>query len=329
MSSSHSKAYLFFCGLLAGAADVVPGISGGTVYFVMGIYQEVLQAVAKLTPDTLLLLPCFQFRAFCRTVPVSFLLALGGGVVTSFLTLAHLVLAVLQSPAGRQLLYALFMGLVIGSFIHCLKRIKQYKVTHLLLSVAGGVISFVATSPLHRFAVEGAIVENGTFFHLYAFIGGLLAVTAMLLPGISGSYLLAILGLYAPVLTALVSFLQALSNWQISMPNFVLLYSVGLGIVIGAPVTSKAIKWALMKFPDGTIALLSGCMIGSLQSIWPFFTYEFRTIQNTTQLVVLDQAGPTLDGMGILVIFFTVLGCISVLALEKFAQRCSGPLVLS
>lgn len=314
--NSYSKSYLFFCGLLAGAADVVPGISGGTVYFVLGVYKELLEAIATLTPNTLLLLPRLQFRTFCQRVPVGFLAAIFLGVVTSFVTLAHVVVVVLHDPIGRQLLYALFGGLVLGSFIHCVKKVEKFTFLRLLFCVVGAISAFLISG----LTTSATLHSDGAYFDAYAFMGGVLAVTAMLLPGISGSYLLAVLGLYAPTLTALLSFLHAIPTGQIHTADIVLLYSLAAGITLGAPIASRAIDWALLHYPSATIAMLSGCMVGSLRAVWPFFKYQFQEVNERMQLVITELTVPTIDLTGAFVIILLLLGIVTVLALERWVR---------
>ncbi len=255
--------YIFFCGLIGGAADAIPGISGGTVYFLLGIYHDLLKAIASFGPQSWPQL----LRGNFTTVAWKFLLVLGFGVVCSFLTCAHAIVFLLQSPLGCQLLYALFFGLVLGSLTFCYRQLKVPNVRMLVLFLLGSIAAYFLCAP--DATTQGGYVSHSLLlFDFRAFFAGILAVTAMLLPGISGSYVLTVMGMYGPLLSAILDIVHG----TITMASFSLVASVGLGVLFGALVSAKLISKAFDRYHDATIAILCGFMVGSLKVVWPFET---------------------------------------------------------
>ncbi len=356
--------YTFFAGLIGGAADIVPGVSGGTVYFILGIYADLLKSISTFGFSSWSLLLKGKLKAFTSVTAWKFLSVLGVGVLFSIITLAHFIVFVLNSMPGRQLLFAFFFGLVLASLMFCWKLIKEHTITSALYFSIACILSFLIcsqgslpngpisiqlsntealpmehaynfnpdTKVLSRVDVdvlpvlqaqglisgashqESSIISN--YVHPKVFVAGVFAVTAMLLPGISGSYILTVLGMYGPVLSALIEFMGSLGNGCIDVYSLSLLLNLGLGIVLGAIAASGAISWCLRQYHDYTISALSGFMIGSLQTIWPFFevvrVYNPYRLQSGIQVLSGDLLPPqlTLDavpvyiciGAGVLII---------------------------
>lgn len=230
-----------------GAADVVPGVSGGTIAFISGIYQELLESINKLNFKALRLLRKEGFTAFWVAINGSFLLALFLGIGISVISLAKGISWLLTHEA--VLLWSFFFGLVIGSVVFISATIKNKKYTDYFWMVLGvGVAILISRLP---------VIENSTQ-PWYLFISGAFAICAMILPGISGAFILVLLGSYEPILNAL---------HERNMGSIAI---VGAGCIVGLGVFSRFLKWTFSRFKNQTLSILTGFILGSLLKIWPW-----------------------------------------------------------
>ena len=231
-----------------GAADIVPGISGGTIAFIMGFYQNLIDSIKNINAKS-----------------ISFLLPLLFGIILAFLTLANFFYFILQHPVYKVFLYSTFLGLVIASTIFCAKQLQNWKVTHFLFLTIGILLAYLLT---------GASLQTEHFtyngFSWWLIFCGIIAVSAMLLPGISGSYLLSILGVYPLAIGAVKDFTVSIKQFSFNPEASMILFNLMIGIAIGAALFSRIISWLLTHYHNSTIALLTGFMIGALRSVWPF-----------------------------------------------------------
>lgn len=271
--------YSFFCGLLIGVCDLVPGISGGTMALMLGIYEPLMHAIADV-----------RNRSFKN---IWFLLALLLGVGCSLLAFSSVFHALIQQEAKRGYLYSLFFGLVGGSSWVVAKGIPQWSVSTIFLLIGGAFAAFLVT---HMPVLMQT--PAGFSFYLWLFVAGALAVFAMLLPGISGSYVLMVLGPYPLVIESL----SRLSK-QWDGASLKVLLPLGCGILIGAAFFSRAISLALKQYKTVTLSLLLGFMLGASTAVWPYSTV------------------PSMDvhcGISLLLMLAGVLG---VIALEAMAMK--------
>jgi putative membrane protein len=239
----------FFAGLCVGAADIVPGISGGTVAFIIGVYEELLASIASISLKNI------------RCIRWQFLMAFIGGVAFSFITLAKGFQYCLQHETLRPLLYSGFMGLVVGSVIFCARLLPAFSLKTVFCIVVGAVSAhFLSGTEL---TPQGEGLNQNLF---WVFICGMMAISAMLLPGISGSYILNIVGMYGPILGALVSFVEG------NMAAFPVVASMVLGISFGALVFSHVVRYLLKHYRNIMLAILVGFMVGAMRSVWPFWS---------------------------------------------------------
>ncbi len=257
---------LWLKGVAMGAADVVPGVSGGTIAFISGIYAELIDSLKNIGPQSLHTLFTRGWRAFWAEINGTFLAVLFTGVLTSVLTLAKLVKHMLDT--SPILMWSLFFGLVLASIAHMLRAIKDWRVLDIFFLVIGA-------------AVAGSITISGAAQlptgYGYIFGAGMLAICAMILPGISGSFILLILGLYPTVIAAIADL------------NFVLLAVFGAGCILGLLCFSRFLSWSLHHHQRPTLALLIGFLVGSLNTLWPWkFTVE-STVNRHGQVVPLLQ----------------------------------------
>ena len=242
-----SSAGIFLRGLLMGAADIVPGVSGGTVAFITGIYDQLLDSLRAVDLEFLARLSRLDIAGAWQHINGRFLLALLLGIATSIFSLAQLVSWVLEHHPVP--LWAFFFGLILASAAVLLREVDNWSAPKVLcLLSAGAVAVCIALSPVMNLEMGLAGV----------FLAGFLAVCAMILPGISGSFILVLLGMYSTTLIALKSLDLV----------FILVFVVGAGC--GLLCFSRVLHWLLRRFHQGTMAVLTGFLFGSLMVVWPW-----------------------------------------------------------
>tara|TARA_B110000091_G_scaffold196491_1_gene223937 strand:+ start:931 stop:1851 length:921 start_codon:yes stop_codon:yes gene_type:complete len=249
-------------GMAMGAADVVPGVSGGTIAFISGIYEELIESLNNINSAAFKELKSKGFKHTWDKLNGAFLLALMSGVLTSIFSLAKGVEWFLEHHP--ILLWAFFFGLVAASIVYISKQIKAtlwdlagLKV-FLAITIGGSMAYFITTlNPV-----------EASDSNLFLFFAGALAICAMILPGISGAFILVIIGAYGPVL-------EAISNRDIKT-----ILVIGAGTIVGLLSFSKLLKWLFKTYHQLTLAVLTGFMIGSLNKIWPWkvaLTYRMNS----------------------------------------------------
>ncbi|MBR9999621.1 MAG: DUF368 domain-containing protein, partial [Cyclobacteriaceae bacterium] len=246
--SMIDKLLLFIKGMATGAANVIPGVSGGTIAFITNIYEELINSLKSFDIESIKLLAAFQIRAFSRHVNFQFLILLFAGVFLSIITLGRL----LKYLFGNFPVYvwAFFFGLILASVYFVGKNINKWN--------AGSWISLITGTLIAVFiAYLNPANENDNVFYL--FICGIVAMASMLLPGLSGSFVLILMGNYHLI------FLEAVPAF-----NMRVLIPVVLGSAVGFIILSRVISYLLDNFRNSTIGLLTGFILGSLIIIWPW-----------------------------------------------------------
>ncbi len=239
---------LILTGFAMGAADIVPGVSGGTMAFILGVYVNLVSAIKSFNLDALRLLSAGRIRDLLDHISFRFLAALGIGLLLAVLSLAGFLSGMMDDPEGRVLLFAFFFGLVLASILSIGVKVK-WDLSVLGIFVAGTLIAFVIVNAVPAEADHSAPM---------LFISGMIAITAMILPGISGSFMLLILGQYDYVLTA------------VSERDLPPIIAVGLGAALGIIAFSRVLSYLLAHHYRMTVALLVGFMTGSLWKIYPW-----------------------------------------------------------
>ena len=256
---------LFFKGLAMGAADVVPGVSGGTIAFVSGIYIELIDTIKSVNIQALRVLKSQGPAAAWRHINGNFLVVLLSGILTSLFSLAVVMQFLLaEHPLP---LWSFFVGLIVGSVIYLL---RQYRFAHwreYLLFVTGIAIAW-------GISVAPSVQLEGTLATM--FFAGSIALCAMILPGISGSFILMLLGLY-PV------FIGAIAELQLDI-----LMVFGLGGIIGLAVFSRVLSWLLAHYEVPVIAMMCGFLVGSLNIIWPWKQVLESVVSHSGKTIVLS-----------------------------------------
>lgn len=234
-------------GMAMGAADVVPGVSGGTIAFISGIYEELIDSINTIKPSLIPLWKKEGFNTFWRTINGNFLLALFLGIFISVLSLAQFLSWLLENEP--VLLWSFFFGLVLASIFLVGKEIEKWNISTVVILLIGASIAyFITTLPPN---------ENVDSIP-YLFLSGALAVCAMILPGISGAFILVLLGSYKTILDA------------VHERNFVMVGTVALGAIFGLLSFARLLKWMFNNYRNSTLALLTGFILGSLNKIWPW-----------------------------------------------------------
>ena len=281
-----------------GAADVVPGVSGGTIAFIVGIYEELINSIKSINPANLRLLFRGQFRSFWQGINANFLLSIVLGIGISIFSLAKIITYLLVNQP--ILVWAFFFGLVLASTWFVAKEIKQWQVKTAVSFVIGAVLAYYIT--------VATPAETPTH-PLFIFLCGAIAICAMILPGISGSFILVLLGKYFYIMEAVKSF------------RITVMLTFMAGAVIGITTFSRVLSFALRRFHDATIALLSGFMLGSLNKVWPWKeTIETYTDNHGVVKPLVEQnIAPNtqvIEAVGLMILGFTL-----VYALEKLSTR--------
>lgn len=238
-----------------GAADVVPGVSGGTIAFITGIYQTLLRSISSINLRALKRLRSEGFAAFWKQINGSFLLPLFLGIATSIVSLARLIAFLLR--VYPELLWSFFFGLIVASVWLIGKQVPQWKISTIALFVIGTAVAYWIT------VVAPAQGQTALWF---VFVAGMIAICAMILPGISGSFLLLLMGMYGTVISAI-------STWQLDV-----IAVFAAGALLGLLSFARLLSWMFDHYRHPTLALLTGFMLGSLNKVWPWkHTLRYRT----------------------------------------------------
>lgn len=292
---------LYVKGFMMGSADVVPGVSGGTVAFVVGIYEELIDAITAVNAKFVRRLATLHWRAAFADFPWQFLLVLGLGIGTAILTMAHVLSWALEHH--ETLVWGFFFGLIVASIVLVLRRVRRW--------------TFPAVAVMIGFAVAmyflvGLTPHEMPHTPIFLFLSGALAICAMILPGISGAFILVLLGQYHYVLEAVVT-----RDW-------VTLALVAAGCAVGLLAFARVLKWLFSRYHDLTVAALIGLMIGSLRKIWPWKVTTQVEIEPDGSVIPLVQSNflpDTLSPEVLMVIGLAVLGLVLVIGLEALAAR--------
>ena len=265
---------VFFKGFSMGLANVVPGVSGGTIALLAGIFERFVNALKSLDFQALKLLFKFKFKEFAEYTDFWFLVALFAGECISILTAAKLLEYLFEINDGIYV-WAFFFGLIIASVYYIGKTIKKFNALIIILMLIGAAVAFGAS-------VITPASENDNIFYLI--FCGAIAICDMLLPGISGSYTLILLGNYKLVIIDSVSHL-----------DLKVLIPFGIGAVIGFLAFSRFLSWLMKKYGQQTTAVLTGFVFGSLGFIWPWKHKIYQLDENG--LANLDRHGsPIVEG---------------------------------
>lgn len=298
---------LYFKGIAMGIADVIPGVSGGTVAFISGIYDELLFSIKSIDAKALSLFLRFQWVDFWKKINGNFLITLFSGLVTSLLSLATVMTHLLVTHP--ILVWSFFFGLILVSAPLVLREIKSWSIGTFVSFVVGIVTAYFIT------VVTPTESPNNLFF---IFFSGALAICAMILPGISGAFILLLIGKYQFMITALIEF------------NIPIVLVFVLGCFVGILSFSRVLSWILDHYHNIAVALLAGFMLGSLNKVWPWREIkEYATNSKGEQISVFDQSilpskyfeVTGKDPVLLEAILMMALGVFIVILIERIATR--------
>lgn len=288
-----------------GGADVIPGVSGGTVAFITGIYEELIDSLKSIDMDAVRLLLSFRIRDFWKRINGNFLVAVLAGIITSLLTLSRLMTYLLEHHPIS--LWSFFFGLIMVSSPLILRDIKRWNIAAVLAFILGIAIAYTIT------ILSPTQTPTNLFF---IFFCGALAICAMILPGISGAFVLLLIGKYEYMINALINF---------DIPVIMVFV---IGCFLGLTSFSHVLSWILKHYRYPSLALLAGFMIGSLNKVWPWKEVTaFRLNHEGIQVPAFDKSvlpGRYLEVTGqdpkiFYAILFAAVGIFLVVAIEKTA----------
>lgn len=289
-----------------GAADVVPGVSGGTIAFITGIYEELLGAIRSVDGEAVRLLTRLRFADFWRHINGTFLVVLLSGILFSIASLSRLILFLLENYP--EMLWSFFFGLIVASAVVVSKKITHWTWGVIISGLIGAGIAYYVTVATPTQTPEA---------YWFIFLSGAIAICAMILPGISGSFLLVLLSKYEYVLSAV----------KEMKVDVILVF--GAGCVTGILSFSHVINWMLKHYHNITVALLTGFMVGSLNKVWPWkltvqtYTDRHGEVKPLVQDNVLPGAYETLTGHESYLTYgvaLAIFGFLLVYLVDKFTD---------
>ena len=288
-------------GMAMGAADIIPGVSGGTIAFISGIYEELIETINNVNFEAIKKLKKNGIKSFWTHINANFLIALLTGIAISIMSLAKVITHLLETHS--QLLWGFFFGLIIASVYIVGKQVNKWDINNIISLIIGSSIAFYITilNPMQN--------PDALWF---VFLSGSIAICAMILPGISGSFILLLLGSYEFILVAIKDF------------KLDVITIFGVGCITGLLAFSKLLNWLFKKYHDITIALLTGFLIGSLNKIWPWKETIQTRINSHGEIVPFIQSNvlPSNfegDSNIIEVILLSLIGLVLIYLLERFS----------
>jgi putative membrane protein len=291
-------------GIAMGAADVVPGVSGGTIAFISGIYEELLGSISNINLGLFKTLKQEGFKAAWSKLNGNFLASLFIGIFLSIVSLAKMIKWLLQNEA--VLLWSFFFGLVLASIIYIAKQVKKWNLKIIIIGLFGIIFGYIIT-------VIPA-TDSTEISYLFLVFAGAIASCAMILPGISGSYILLLIGIYPVVMTA------------ITNRDFKIISAIGIGVVIGLLTFSKLLKWLFTNYKNEMLVVLTGIMLGSLNKVWPWKeTISTYINSHGVSKPLLEQSISPFSFKGdpqlTMAIVLAAIGFVIILIMEKLAVQ--------
>ena len=258
---SQKSLIVFFKGITMGIADLIPGVSGGTIAFITGIYYELINTINSITLSKFRVLLKFEFSDFWKSINGNFIFPLTFGILSGILMFSSIISFLLTNYSVQ--VWSFFFGIVISGIFILFNQVKKKKIYYYILILLG---IFTA------FSLSLIEPSNNKISLIYLFLTSMIAIIAMILPGISGALIFILFGVYEYIIELLNKSIKILLSMQIDL--IISIYSrilvIILGMTIGLKVFSKILKWLFLNFKSQTIFFLIGIMIGSLPKIWPW-----------------------------------------------------------
>ncbi|UGS20430.1 DUF368 domain-containing protein [Flavobacterium cyclinae] len=304
-------------GLAMGAADVVPGVSGGTIAFISGIYKELIDSINNVNLSVLKTLKKDGLKAAWEQVNGSFLLALVIGIGISVLTFSKVITHLLDTQP--ILVWSFFFGLIIASITLIWKEITHWKLVDILFLLIGITVSYYIT-------IARPVSSPDSYWYL--FLSGFIAIIAMILPGISGAFILLLMGSYETVIGTINTFREGLTtaNSEILISALLKLGVFAVGAIIGLKSFSKILHWMFEHHKNTTLTLLIGFMMGSLNKVWPWKQVLETRINSHGEVVpYIDRSILPQNFEGepqiTIAIILAIFGFVLIFGMEKIASK--------
>jgi putative membrane protein len=287
---------IFTIGFCMGVADLIPGVSGGTIAFISGIYESLINGIKRFDLKSLHLALSFRIKELRERIPFLFFIPLGLGLLTAVFSLSHILESLFETHPEK--LWAYFFGLILGSIVLLFQETRPWNLRDTVFFTLSAVLTFF---------LVGLPATQTPASPLYLFLAGSIAICAMLLPGISGSYILVILGKYQEVLEIINA------RDVISLAYFM------AGMCVGVLSLVRIISWLLRRFRHLTIIALTGIMAGALRTVWPWKEPVTTRIDNSGAVIPLIQKGCLPDDGGQLAIalLLLIVGAMTVIFLSR------------
>lgn len=259
-------------GVFMGIAEAIPGVSGGTIAFISGIYQELIETIKSITPNNLKMIFTDR-RQFWHAINGAFLMRLMIGMALGLVFGVFVITHLLETE--QELLWAFFFGLILASAVWMSRDIR-WSVNYVLIMLAGAVITFYIT---------GLNPSTGSDHPLYIMMAGAIAITALMLPGISGSFMLLLFGLYHTIMFAVKDILSGV----IESPQVIVIAAFALGALIGLFTFARVLSYLFKHYEHLTMALLIGVLLGSLNKLWPWKVITTAYNKETNSIIYIND----------------------------------------
>lgn len=309
--------FLFLKGTAMGAADVVPGVSGGTIAFISGIYEELVTTIHKLNFKIFSVWKEKGWSKTFQTFNLKFLIVLFLGIASSILSLAKLIAWLLENHP--VLVWSFFFGLIVASILYVGKQIKQWNLK-LIIAI------LFATAASYFITLAEPISSPDSYW--YIFLSGFIAIIAMILPGISGSFILLLMGSYETILKTITNSWESLfqKNWTLFGDSLLKMFIFILGALLGIKLFSGVLSWLFKNYKNTTLAVLTGFMMGALNKVWPWKeVLSWRKDSEGKTVPLLEQSILPSNFVGDPQLFAAIvciaIGFLSIFILEKVAAK--------
>ena len=284
-------------GFAMGVCEIIPGVSGGTMAFILGIYAELIQSIRDVTePDFIKAVTSFDIKKVFELLNWRFLITLLIGMLVAIVALAEFVGRMLETQPA--MIWSFFFGLVLASIVLISRRITSW--TPQLIGI------FIVVAIIIFFAFGGSGVNMSDAWWSFI-LSGAIAICAFILPGISGSFILVLLGKYDAVLDAVRAF------------DLVTVGLVGIGAILGLISFARVVSWLFENYHDIVVAALGGLMLGSLRVIWPWKVDPFCLDNHE----ICTNIAPTFDGQFAIALVLMIVGMVAILGLERVGQMAN------
>lgn len=304
-------------GLAMGAADVVPGVSGGTIAFISGIYEELIETIHKIDLGFFKIWKKDGFLSAWRLYNLSFLLALFSGVFISILSFAKLITWLLNDYP--IMVWSFFFGLVVASIVYVGQQIINWRLSLIIVLVFASTLSYFIT-------IADPIGSPDSIWFL--FLAGFVAIIAMILPGISGAFILLLLGAYTAVIGFVTQLTEGITtlNGSLFLAAFGKLLVFGIGAIMGLKMFSRMLNWMFKHHKNMTLAVLTGFMVGALNKIWPWKeVLEYRTNHAGEEIPFIERSilpsNYSADPQILYAVLFAIIGFLTIFLLERIAVK--------